>query len=312
MQRRTVAIIGAGRVGGSIGYLLNKAGYVVEAVITRSMDSAWRAAAFIGAGEPKTDLAAAGSSEIIFITTPDRVIQPVCEKLAATGALMPGSLVIHMSGAHSLGLLDAARSAGAYRAVLHPLQSLASREQGIQTLPGSYFRVEADPEVLERARLVVAAMVGIELALPDWKPDADSMALYHAGAVAVSNYFVALVDYGLKFYQALGANKQEALKAVLPLIRGTLHNVETLGIPDALTGPIVRGDIETVRDHLNAIRKRAPELLDLYRELAKHTLTVAKDRRSLTRETILEFSRVIKKADKQPGYRKVKRKKKIR
>jgi predicted short-subunit dehydrogenase-like oxidoreductase (DUF2520 family) len=310
MQKRTVAIIGAGRVGGSVGYLLNKAGYVVETVLTRSMDSAWRAAAFIGAGDPKTDLAAAGSSEIIFITTPDRVIRAVCEKLAATGAIMPGSLVIHMSGAHSLGLLDAARAAGAYGAVLHPLQSLASREQGVQTLPGSYFRVEADPEALERARLVVASMGGIELAMPDWKSDADSAALYHAGAVAVSNYFVALVDYGLKFYQALGANKQEALKAVLPLIRGTLHNIETLGIPDALTGPIVRGDIETVRDHLAAIRKRAPGLLALYRELAKHTITVAKDRRSLTQESIFELTQVIEQAGRQPGQRKPKRKKK--
>jgi predicted short-subunit dehydrogenase-like oxidoreductase (DUF2520 family) len=310
MQRRTVAIIGAGRVGGSIGYLLNKAGYVIEAVITRSMDSAWRSAAFIGAGEPKTDLAAAGSSEIIFITTPDRAIQAVCEKLAATGAVMPGSLVIHMSGAHSLGLLDAARSAGAYGAVLHPLQSLASREQGVQTLPGSYFRVEADPEALERARLVVAAMGGSELAMPGWKSDADSVALYHAGAVAVSNYFVSLVDYGLKFYQALGASKQEALKAVLPLIRGTLHNIETLGIPDALTGPIVRGDVETVRSHLEAIRKRAPELLDLYQGLARHTLSVADDRRSLTEETLFELSRVIEQADQQTGHLKAQRKKK--
>jgi predicted short-subunit dehydrogenase-like oxidoreductase (DUF2520 family) len=310
MQKRTVAIIGAGRVGGSIGYLLNKAGYVVETVLTRSMDSAWRAAAFIGAGDPKTDIASAGSSEIIFITTPDGVIQAVCEKLAATGAIMPGSLVIHMSGAHSLGLLDAARSAGACGAVLHPLQSLASREQGVQTLPGSYFRVDADPEARERARHIVAAVGGIELAMPDWKSDADSVALYHAGAVAVSNYFVALVDYGLKFYQALGANKQDALKAVLPLIRGTLHNIETLGIPDALTGPIVRGDIETVRNHLDAIRERAPELLDLYRELAKHTIAVAKDRRSLKEETIFELSQVIEHADQQPGHLKAQRKKK--
>jgi predicted short-subunit dehydrogenase-like oxidoreductase (DUF2520 family) len=136
------------------------------------------------------------------------------------------------------------------------------------------------------------------------------VALYHAGAVAVSNYFVALVDYGLKFYQALGANKQDALKAVLPLIRGTLHNIETLGIPDALTGPIVRGDIETVRDHLAAIRKRAPGLLALYRELAKHTITVAKDRRSLKQETIFELSQVIEQADQQPGHLKAQQKKK--
>jgi predicted short-subunit dehydrogenase-like oxidoreductase (DUF2520 family) len=307
MQRRTVAIIGAGRVGGSVGFLLNKAGYVVEAVITRSMDSAWRAAAFIGAGDPTTDVTKAALSEIIFITTPDRAIREACENITAAGSFTAGTLVIHMSGAHSLGLLDAARSAGAHRAVLHPLQSLASREQGINTLPGSYFRIEVDAEARETAQEIVKALGGTELVMPKWKSDKDSLALYHAGAVAVSNYFVALVDYGLKYYQALGADKQEALKAVLPLIKGTLHNIETLGIPDALTGPIVRGDVETVRDHLAAIRKRAPELLDLYRELAKHTVAVARDRRSLSPEAVLEFSQVIKQAHQQQGPNKLRR-----
>jgi predicted short-subunit dehydrogenase-like oxidoreductase (DUF2520 family) len=173
--------------------------------------------------------------------------------------------------------------------VLHPLQSLASREQGIKTLPGSFFRIDTDPEARVIARQIVTALGGIELAMPKWNPDKDSAALYHAGAVAVSNYFVALVDYGLKFYQALGAEKNEALKAVLPLIRGTLHNIETLGIPDALTGPIMRGDAQTVRDHLHAMQKRTPELLPLYREMARQTVSVARDRGSITTETAQEL-----------------------
>ena len=311
MTPKTVAIIGAGRVGSSVGFLLKRAGYAVTAVAARTAATAEKAAAFIGGGEPLADvIQAASKADIVFITTPDRNIREVCDTIATNSGLKSGSLVVHMSGAHSLELLSTVRTKGSSRAVIHPLQSLASREQGVQTLPGSYFRVEADPEALERTRLVIAAVGGIELAMPDWKSDADSVALYHAGAVAVSNYFVALVDYGLKFYQALGANKQDALKAVLPLIRGTLHNIETLGIPDALTGPIVRGDIETVRNHLDAIRERAPELLDLYRELAKHTITVAKDRRSLKQETIFELSQVIDRADRQTAHLKVQRKKK--
>ncbi len=194
-----------------------------------------------------------------------------------------------MSGAHSLGLLDAAKSSGADRAVLHPLQSLASKEQGIRTLPGSYFRIEADAAAQAAAREIVKALGGIELVMPKWSPDKDSAALYHAGAVAVSNYFVALVDYGLKFYEALGADKQEALKAVLPLIKGTLHNIETLGIPDALTGPIMRGDTETVRDHLEAMQKRTPELVGLYKELARQTVSVARDRGSISQDTAKEL-----------------------
>jgi predicted short-subunit dehydrogenase-like oxidoreductase (DUF2520 family) len=295
MNRKTIAIIGAGRVGSSVGFLLKRAGYTVTAIASRTESSAKMAAAFIGAGKPATDVVgAAAGAELIFITTPDRVIKEVCEKIGAAGAFKPGALAVHMSGAHSLDLLDAARTGGAHRAVLHPLQSLASREQGVKTLPGSYFRIEADTDALETAKDIVKALGGIELVMPEWKSDRVSAALYHAGAVAVSNYFVALVDYGLKFYQALGADKKEALKAVLPLIRGTLHNIETLGIPDALTGPIMRGDTQTVRDHLEAMQKRAPQLRGLYKGLARQTVAVAKDKGSITQEAAEELLNLVK------------------
>ncbi|OGW52403.1 MAG: hypothetical protein A2Z46_01730 [Nitrospirae bacterium RBG_19FT_COMBO_55_12] len=173
--------------------------------------------------------------------------------------------------------------------MVHPLQSVPGREQGIKNLPGSYFRIEADPEALETAKDLVKALGGIELVMPKWRSDKHSAALYHAGAVTVSNFFVALIDYGIKFYEALGADKQEALKAVLPLIRGTLHNIETLGIPDALTGPIMRGDAQTVRDHLEAMQAKAPELLGLYKELAKRTISVAQDKGSITEVTAEEL-----------------------
>jgi predicted short-subunit dehydrogenase-like oxidoreductase (DUF2520 family) len=293
MTPRTVAIIGAGRVGSAVGFLLNKAGYTITAVVNRSLESAEKASAFIGTGEPTADLAAASKAGIILIATPDRAIREVCERIAA-GGLKAGSIVIHTSGAHTLDLLSAAEARAAHRAVLHPLQSLASREQGVKTLPGSYFRIEADPAALAPAKEIVKALGGVELAMPKWSQDNDSAALYHAGAVAVSNYFVTLIDYGLKFYQALGADKKEALSAVLPLIRGTLSNIETLGIPDALTGPIMRGDIETIRGHLTAMKKRTPELLGLYKELARYTVSVAQEKGSITMDTAGELLKVVK------------------
>jgi len=295
---KTVAIIGAGRVGSSVGYLLKRAGYPVTAVVARTMASAVRASGFIGEGKPATDaVMAAAGAELVFITTPDGIIKEVCDKIAAAAGFRPGALVIHMSGAHELDLLNAARRTGAYRAVLHPLQSLASCEQGAKMLPGSYFRIEADPEVLKAAKDIVKALGGIELVMPKWSSHKDSAALYHAGAVAVSNYFVALVDYGLKFYQALGADKKEALKAVLPLIRGTLHNIETLGIPDALTGPIMRGDTQTVLDHVEAMRRRAPDLLSLYKDLARQTVSVARERGSISQDKAEELLKLV--VDKQ-------------
>src|SRR5512143_2502669 len=158
MTNKTVAIIGAGRVGSSVGCLLSKAGYRITSVVTRSIASASIAAGFIGAGEPATDVnTAVSGAEIVLITTPDGAIREVCQAAARGGNLMPGAVVIHMSGAHTLDLLDAARSAGAYRAVLHPLQSVPSRQQGLQNLPGSSYRVEADPEAEGVAKALVAA-----------------------------------------------------------------------------------------------------------------------------------------------------------
>ena len=109
----------------------------------------------------------------------------------------------------------------------------------------------------------------------------------------MSNFFVALVDFGLRYYQALGADKEEALKAVLPLIKGTLANIESAGIPDALTGPIMRGDVETVKGHLQAMRSAAPELLPLYRELARHTVMVARDKNSITPQTAADIQKLM-------------------
>ena len=296
MNKKTIAIIGAGRVGGSIGYLLARAGYVITALAARSRESAEQAQKFVGSGEPTTGVVkAASGSGIVFITTPDRTIKSISEQLATGEALSSGMIVVHMSGAHSLELLDAVKQSGAHRAVIHPLQSLASMEQGIKNLPGSFFRIEADPEAQETARELVKALGGIELVMPGWTSDTHSAMLYHAGAVAVSNFFVALVDYGLKFYQRLGADKKEALNAVLPLIRGTLTNIETVGIPDALTGPIVRGDAQTVREHIKAMEEKAPELVGLYKELAKQTISVARDRGSLPEETVQELLNLVKK-----------------
>ncbi|MDA8099923.1 MAG: DUF2520 domain-containing protein [Nitrospiraceae bacterium] len=276
---KTVAIIGAGRVGGAVGHLLARAGYSITAVMRRTQEAASSAVSFIGSGRATTDAAeAARSAEIVLITTPDGAIRSVCESIGSSGGFRKGALVLHLSGAHSLDLLDAAREAGALRAVIHPLQSVPSREQGIGNIPGSFFRIEADPAALPAARDMVKALGGIELMMPKWSTDRESASLYHAGAVAVSNYFVALVDYGLAFYQVLGADKQEALKAVLPLVKGTLANIERLGTTEALTGPISRGDTETIKGHLDAMRKRAPELLPLYRGLAKRTIKIAGER----------------------------------
>jgi len=295
-DRRTVAIVGAGRLGGALGRLLAEAGYRIVAVTGRTRRSAIAAAGFIGAGEATTDVVrAAAVAAIVFITTPDRAIRKVCERIAQGGGLRRGALVIHASGAQNRGLLDAARVAGARRAVIHPLQSVPSREQGVAHLPGSYFRIEADPGTLRRVRAIVRALGGNELLLPRWQSDPASAAIYHAGAVAASNYLVTLLDFATRHLQALGAERQQALQALLPLAQGTLANVQRLGIPQALTGPIARGDAQTIAGHIAAMQKLAPELLDLYRLLARQTIPLAREQGGLTAQAAAVLSRIVRK-----------------
>ncbi|HWR97542.1 MAG TPA: Rossmann-like and DUF2520 domain-containing protein [Candidatus Methanoperedens sp.] len=275
--RRSVAVIGAGRLGGAFGRLLAQAGYRVVAVAGRTRRSAAAGARFIGAGEATADaVAAAARAAIVLITVPDREIRGVCERIARGGALRRGTLVAHASGAHTRELLDAARAAGALRAVLHPLQAVPTRERGVAHIPGSFFRIEADRGARARVSALVRALGGIELSLPGWTGEPRSAALYHAGAVAASNYLVTLLDFAARLLGTLGVDRRLALRAVLPLVRGTLANVEGLGIPAALTGPIARGDAATVAGHVAALRQRAPELLALYRLLARETVPLAR------------------------------------
>ena len=292
---KTVAVIGAGRLGGALGRLLALAGYRVVAVTARTRRSANAAARFIGCGAATTDVvkAAAGAGTVL-IATPDQTIRAVCERIARGSGFRRGALVVHASGAQSRDLLDAARAAGALRGVIHPLQSVPTRKQGVANVPGSFFRIEADRGALRRVRALVRALGGRELALSRWRSDAESAALYHAGAVAASNYLVTLLDFGARHLQALGADRKEALRALLPLARGTLANLERLGIPGALTGPIARGDVQTIAGHVAAVRQRAPELLELYRLLALQTLPLAKEQGGLTPQTAAALLRIVR------------------
>jgi len=275
-----IAIIGAGSVGTAVGYLLSRGGYSVAGIGSRSIESARRAGQFIGQGEASTDLAhAAGQADIVFITTSDDAIEQVCKDIAAQGGFRPGSLVVHTSGALSVDILDSARQAGADTASMHPLQSLPSVEDAIRNMPGSWFCLEGGPEALEKLREMLKVFQGRELVIqPGGKP------LYHAGAAAVSNFLVATIGFGLELHQAAGISRQDSLRALLPLIQGTLKNIEHLGIPEALTGPIARGDEHTVEDHLISIAREKPELLGLYCRLGKYTAGLALEKGTLKKD----------------------------
>ncbi len=282
---KNIAIIGAGVVGTAIGYLLQRAGYTIVGVGSRTLESAERSRDFIGQGEVSTDLALiAGKADIVFITTSDDAVQEVCEKISSQGGFQEGSLVVHTSGALSAESLVSAKSSRAKIASLHPLQSLPSVQEALNNMPGSFFCLEGDPEALDTAREMLRVFQGRELTI-----EKGSKPLYHAGAAAVSNFLVATIGLGLELHSAAGINRQDSLKALLPLIQGTIKNTQQLGIPDALTGPIARGDVRTVRDHLESISRVKPVLLGLYIELGRLTVNLALEKGTLDTEAAKEI-----------------------
>jgi predicted short-subunit dehydrogenase-like oxidoreductase (DUF2520 family) len=276
-----ISIIGAGPVGTSFGYLLKKEGYKIAGIASRTLKSAERAREFIGEGEVSIDvIATAKKADIVFITTPDNAIEEVCNKISSGGGFNTGIIVFHTSGALSSEILGAAKKAGANVASLHPLQSLPDVREAVKNLPGSYFCIEGDEAALSVAREIVKALYGKEITLTiDKKP------LYHAGAAVVSNFLVATVGFGLELYEAAGINRKDSLNALMPLIKGTVKNIETLGIPSALTGPIARGDTNIIEDHLKAISKERQDLIKLYSELGRHTVKVAIEKGTLKKDS---------------------------
>jgi len=265
------AIVGAGKVGCALASLLSKAGYEFAGAASRSIASARRACELAGGDRTMTNPADfTRASDLVFLTTPDDAIAEVCAQIAAAEGFAEGAVVAHCSGALPSTILQPARACGAHVGSMHPLQSFATVEQALDLLPGSFCCIEGDAgaaRVLAAAAHAMGARV-MQIAT-------DSKALYHAAAVTACNFLVALQSAALKMGEAAGLAREDALAALLPLVRGTVSNIETVGIPACLTGPIARGDVETMRRHLGALGRALPDLLPLYRSLALETVEVA-------------------------------------
>lgn len=271
MNRPSVSIIGAGVLGSSLGYLLRQKGYRIIGVASRSMRSARGSAKFIGGGTPyNSNLDAVSGAEVIFITTPDDAIKIVCDELAKAGAIRAGSFVFHMSGALPSNILASARKKGASIGSIHPLQSLATRREAVSNLPGSYYNIEGDKKAVTIAKSIVKDLGGKEMVIP-----AKGKVLYHSGAVFTSNYLITIFSAGIELLRVAGIPRSKALPGLLSLVKGTVKNIENVGIPMALTGPIQRGDISIIEGHILEIRRSVPGLLNLYCQLGKEAVKIA-------------------------------------
>jgi len=262
-----LGFIGAGTVGTALAVLLNSKGYQVVAVSSRSLTSAEKLAKAVnGCRAYPSPQDVVDTAELIFITTPDDAVGSV----AASLQWRQGKSVVHCSGAASTDILEPARQAGAMVGTIHPLQTLAGVKEAIENIPGSTFGIEAEEPLLSTLKEIATSLGGHPIELK-----AEDKVVYHAAAVIACNYFVTLVKTATDLWQTFNVPTDQATQALLPLIRGTLHNIDTIGIPNCLTGPIARGDTGTISNHIESLGKAAPAVLSVYRELGLQTIPVA-------------------------------------
>ena len=257
----TFAIVGAGRVGTSIGTLLKRAGHKIVGCSARSIDSLDRAVRYLKCPSSTNPLEFVAAADCILIAVPDDSVSTVAEALA-DGAAFAGKYAVHLAGSIGLEPLAPLASAGAETMAIHVLQAVPDVEAGIERIPGSWFGVTCADHMRSWAEEYVGVLGGKVM----WVSEEERV-VYHASAALTSNYLVVLAA----LVELLGVSPEP----YLPLMRGTLANIERLGPLTALTGPIVRGDSGTVLRHLLEIDETSPEVAAAYRVLGESALRAA-------------------------------------
>ena len=264
-----IGIAGAGRVAQAMGRLLLERGFPVNCIASRDPERAFAAATFIGAG-----VHAVGYGEMarharrILIAVPDSAVTVVSNLIADAG--IRGGIALHTCGTQGSDVLRRLMDHGVSCGTIHPLQTIVNAEQGVGALRGCAFAVDGDAPAIRWAEEIAAKFEGEVLRIPQ-----HLRPLYHAGAVMASNYLVGLVGAAQHLMEMAGVGREGSLRALAPLLRTTLENILKQGPLAALTGPIERGDSETVAAHLRALGTAPEQIQHLYRAAGLEVLQMA-------------------------------------
>ncbi|MBW2262071.1 MAG: DUF2520 domain-containing protein [Deltaproteobacteria bacterium] len=251
--RPSVAIIGPGKVGRTLARALERAGYEVVALVGRMDD--------------KSPVKRAG---LVLVTVADDDVALVFSSLADEGVLRPEQVVFHFSGLVKSCVLEAPHLTPAGRAAVHPMMAFADVDRALEALPGITYGVEGDGRGIEEARRLVEDLGGKVVIVP-----AEAKAAYHLACVMASNGLVAMMDAAEEVGRSAGVQGEGLVSGLANLVLGTAGNVSRLGIRPAMTGPVVRGDSETVARHLEVLEKGSPGILEAYKLLLRRFVKMA-------------------------------------
>lgn len=258
-----VGVIGAGRVGAVLGAALSESGHRIVAATAVSSASRDRAARLL----PGAALLPADEVilrvDLIVLAVPDDTLAGLVRGLAESESFRPGQIVMHTSGAHGLAVLAPAVERGVLPLALHPVMTFAGRPEDVQRLDGVPFGVTAADEHRAVAETLVLEMGGE----PVWVEE-SARTLYHAALVVGSNHLITLVAEARDLLRTAGV--EDPARLLAPLLSAALDNSLRYG-DKALTGPVSRGDVGTVRRHLHTLVEHAPGSVASYVAMARRT-----------------------------------------
>ncbi len=258
----SIGIIGAGRAGASLAVALQHANYDV---FVHSRERKTLPASFaLTSGNRIPWL---GKVDVVILAVPDAKIPDLADRLAATAQLNERQVVLHLSGALDEEALTALGSSGAALGSFHPFQTLTDAAWGPERLRGALAAVQGMPRAV-----TVAMQIAESLGMHPIRIDADQKARYHAAAVFSANYPIVIAHLAERLLQDAGVEWPDARRAVVRIMQGTVANLTEQGSVAGLTGPVSRGDAETVARHLDAL---PDDIVEVYRSLARVAMDVA-------------------------------------
>jgi predicted short-subunit dehydrogenase-like oxidoreductase (DUF2520 family) len=297
-SKPSVSIIGSGRLGTALAIALSSLGYPIEAVVARRLSSARKAAALVSRNTlalKANELDLLPPSTILLLTTPDDEIANTAQRLSGSQRILSkGSVVLHTSGALSSDVLKPLIGIGFHIGSLHPLVSVSDSRTGQKSLRGAFYCIEGDAAATRMARTIVRDLKGRSFTISSrHKP------LYHAAAVMASGHVLALYDFATEMLMQCGLERGDALRVLLPLLQSTVNNLARSDTAPALTGTFARGDVATVRRHLQALsRSGLLEAMEVYRLLGDRSLKLAA-RNGLEPKLVKQIKRTLTAATKK-------------
>ena len=258
--------IGAGKVGFSLGKYLKENNIDISGYYSKSQHSSKEAAIFTNTRQYNNLENLIKNSDAIFITTPDNQIADVWSEIKRLP--IKEKLICHCSGSISSEVFSNINNHGAYGYSIHPMFAISDKYNSYKNLSQAFITIEGHEKHIKYLKRLFLHL-GNDVTIIN----KENKILYHAASVTVSNLVLGLINNGINYLEECGFTQEMAIKALYPLIENNLRNVKERGAVNSLTGPIERGDLSTVINHLNVIPEADKEL---YRLLSKNILKIAK------------------------------------